>query len=128
MLDDRLATVIIEELRQTRIEFSAASDYFSQAVGQIKWNRRNTIIQYVLSTVLAVVMIAGGLFYWQEHHEQCLERNEIRSTIVESLDDHARAIGLALVAVTNAPPEKVEEYMASYRNQFHPPILELQDC
>ena len=112
---------LLEELARTR-------ESFDQAIKSIKWNRFNTIVQYVLISVI-VVMLAVGTNYWvAEKRASCERGNDLRRDIQNSLDKNAGAIGIALTIVTGAPDERLQEYIDAYNQQDKPAVLRLREC
>lgn len=127
-MKDELAEQLLNELVETRKSFSNATNSFSTAVNQIKWNRRNTVIQYALIAVVIIMICLGVAYYLDDRHAACQRGNDLRLSIMISLDHNAASIGAALGVVTGASPEKVNEYMDAYYRQPKPPGLELRDC
>lgn len=135
MITEGQLNSLIGEFSETRKSFDRATAQFGEAVHQIKWNRRNTKIQYVLIILMVIAYISGVLFYVQDQHdyredqtEACERGNEVREQIAVSLDAHAVAIGVALTAVSDAPQEKFDQYLEVYRQQPRPEALELREC
>lgn len=117
-----------EQVERILVELTATRKSFDAAINQIKWNRINTTIQYVLIAIVALMFGFGIRYYLDEKQATCERGNELRAKIVNSLDTNAAAIGIALVIVTDAPNEKFIEYMEAYGEQEKSPALELRDC
>lgn len=135
MITEEQLTQLIGEFSETRKSFDQATEKFGEAVHQIKWNRRNTKIQYALIVLVVIAYISGVLFYIQDQEDYrsdqraaCVRGNEIREQISVSLDSHATAIGVALTVVSEAPQEKFEQYLEIYRQQPKPEALVLREC
>jgi hypothetical protein len=120
MNDDQINS-LLEELVETR-------KMFEKVIGHIEWNRRNTIIQYVLIVVVVVMMLIGGIYYFDDKQRQCEAANATRANIAVSLDAHANNIGVALGTVVGASPGAVQEYYSAYVAQPRPEILEPRKC
>lgn len=120
-MNDEQVERILAELVTTRKSFDAA-------IGQIRWNRINTAIQYVLLALVVIMFSLGTRYYLDEKRATCERGNELRLSIVDSLDSNAAAIGLALVIVTDASEESFKEYMDAYNQQEPPPALGVRDC
>lgn len=120
-MNDEQVERLLTELSETRKSFDAA-------IGQIKWNRINTIIQYVLLAIVLVMIVLGVSYYLDEQRAACIRGNDLRTSIQNSLDSNAAAIGTALVIVADAPKEKFIEYMEAYAQQEKPPALKTREC
>jgi len=127
-MNDELAEKLLTELVETRKSFTTATESFNTATAQIKWNRINTVIQYVLIAVVAIMLGLGVTYYMDEKQAACERGNDLRVQIALSLDFNATAIGAALAVVSGASPETFDDYMDVYENQEKPPILELREC
>jgi Mn2+/Fe2+ NRAMP family transporter len=108
--------------------FTTATEAFNDATKHIKWNRINTIIQYVLISVVVLMLGAGAVYYTSEKKASCVRGNDLRLDITSSLDSNAAAIGFAIAIVSAAPDEKFKEYMEVYDDQPKPKVLELREC
>jgi len=120
-MKDEQVDQLLEELRATR-------ESFDRATSSIKWNRFNTIVQYVLIAFVMVIIGSGVIYYLHERKVACERGNDLRITVQGSLDNNAAAIGAALVIVTGASQERFQEYMDAYNQQEKPDILELREC
>lgn len=120
-MNDELVERLLDELSATRQSFDAAT-------AQIKWNRRNTIIQYILIAVVLIMLFGGLVYYLDDQKASCEHDNDLRISISNSLDSNAWAIGVALAVVSNASDETFREYMEVYGKQDKPQVLELRDC
>lgn len=120
-MNDEQTERLIEELSRTR-------ESFDEAIRQIKWNRINTVIQYIMLVVVVIILIFGASYYLDEKKASCERGNELRSDISNSLDTNARAVGAALVIVTGASPERFAEYVDAYNQQDKPEVLKLRSC
>lgn len=120
-MNEEQVDVLIAELVKTR-------ESFSEAIGHIKWNRRNTAFQYVLIVVLSLVIASNIFYYRNEQHRACERGNDLRLSITRSLDANALAIGIALSKVTDAPQSKLDEYLRVYNAQAKPEVLKLRKC
>ena len=127
-MKDEMAEQLLAELIATRKSFSDATNSFSTAIDQIKWNRRNTVIQYVLIAVVICMIGFGVAYYLDEKHAACERSNDLRLAVMISLDHNAASIGAALGIVTGASPDTVADYMQAYFDQPEPPGLELREC
>lgn len=123
---------LLDELESTRKTFEAAGKTFETAVKQIKWNKINTIIQYTMLVVVGFMLIFGFFYYLRDKKAACQRGNQTRTAIQVSLDNNARAIGIALVIVADVPQEEIpqilEEYMEVYLEQADPEILQHREC
>ena len=117
-----------DQIERLLAELTATRKSFDAAVTTIRWTRINTIIQYVLLSVVAGMIIFGVLYYLDDKQESCERGNELRVAIRDSLDSNAASIGIALSIVTDAPHERFEEYMEAYNQQEKPPALDLRNC
>ena len=127
-MNDELVERLLAELVETRKSFADATVSFNKATSQIKWNRVNTAIQYILIVAVVIIMAAMGIYYMDERKEACERGNTLRAQIAISLDYNAAAIGAALAAVTGASPETLQDYMDAYNSQEKPPVLHLREC
>lgn len=134
-MNDELVERLLEEVVETRKLFATATETFStatqsfnNATKHIKWNRRNTVIQYVLISVVVMMLCVGVVYYNSERKASCHRGNDLRLDISSSLDSNAAAIGVAIAIVSAAPEEKFEEYMDIYNEQEKPEVLELREC
>jgi hypothetical protein len=119
---------LLQELVSTRKSFDAATASFNAATRQIRWNRINTTIQYVLIFVVAVMFCFGVVYYLDQQRESCERGNALRTSIKDSLDSNAIAIGVALAVVSDAPEGKFQEYLNEYGKQEKPEALKLRNC
>jgi hypothetical protein len=120
-MNDELVEQLLSELSKTR-------ESFDSVVKTIRWTRFNTIVQYAL---LVMVLIMGGIgvaFYLDDKQEQCERDIKFRDAIADSVDSNAMAIGLALVEVSGASPDRFQDYVEAYQHQDQPEILELRSC
>ncbi len=117
-----------EQVEQLLVELGKTRQSFEKAIGQIKWNRINTFIQYGMLALLLVMVVCGIVYYLDDKQEACERGNEFRVAIQNSLDSNAASIGIALTIVTGASEERFLEYMEAYNQQEKPDILELRDC
>lgn len=128
MTDEQLER-FIQEMVKTRESFDTATETFSKAIKQIKWNRVNTIIQYVLIAIVLVMFGLGIRYYLEEKQASCERSNDFRVSVQSSMVSNARAIGVALAVVTGAPDSRFQEYMDAYNEaQDTPDILDLREC
>ena len=134
-MNDELVERLLEEVAATRKLFATATEAFTtattsfnDAARSINWNRRNTIIQYVLISIVVLMLAGGTIYYTSEKTAACERGNDLRLDITSSLDDNAAAIGFALAVVSDAPDEKFQEYMDVYNDQAKPEVLELREC
>jgi hypothetical protein len=134
-MNDELVERLLEEVVATRTLFATATEAFTdattsfnEATGHIKWNRTNTVIQYVLIVAVALIMALGFVYYKDDKRETCERGNDLRMSIQNSLDANAAAIGVALVIVADAPEGTFQEYMKAYQEQDKPEALKTREC
>lgn len=120
-MDEDLVEQLLQELRETR-------KTFEHAIVAIRWNKINTIVQYVLISVVVLMLVFGVLYYLDDKREACERGNATRASIQISLDAHAAAIGTALAIVTDAPDARLQEYLEAYADQADPEILKPRQC
>jgi hypothetical protein len=120
-MNDELVEQLLSELSKTR-------ESFDSVVKTIRWTRANTIIQYVLLTIVLIMGAVGVIYYADDKREQCERGNEFRVAISNSIDSNAAAIGLTLVEMTGSSPERFEEFLEVYQSQAKPEILEPREC
>jgi len=120
-VNDEQVERILTELTKTRESFEAA-------INQIRWNRINTAIQYVLLAVVVVMLGVGVKYYLDEKQLSCERGNDLRQDIQSSLDSNAASIGATLVIVTDAPEGIFQEYLDIYNQQNEPEVLRLRSC
>lgn len=112
---------LLDELGKTRTSFD-------EAIKQVKWNRINTIVQYVLIAIVIFMLGFGVIYYLNEKKMACVRGNELRVDIQESLDSNAASIGAALVVVAHASNEDFQKYLDVYNQQNKPEVLNLRSC
>lgn len=120
-MDDAQVEELLSELSKTR-------ESFEKAIGAIRWNKINTVIQYCLILVVAVMMGLGVVFYLDQRQEDCERGNETRAAISGSLDSNATAIGVALATVAGASADTFQEYLDVYNSQPKPEVLQPREC
>lgn len=127
--------VLLAELVETRKSFDeanrnflAANETFTRAVKAIGWNRRNSIIQYLLIFVVFSMLIGASVLYRSNQHAACVRSNDLRAAVVQADEDQAANIGIALSLVAGATPEQFDQYMEAYRAQPIPRALQARDC
>jgi hypothetical protein len=127
-MNDELAEKLLVELAETRQSFVTAAEAFDKAIKQIRWNRVNTAIQYLLLFVVIIMIGFAVDYYFDDKRESCERGNELRSSIVTYSEHEAARIGIALTVVTGASEDKFEEYMEAFRSQDVPEAFQLRDC
>jgi len=119
-MNDELLGELISELRETRKSFE-------DAIQSIKWNKRNTVIQYVLIVVVFFLGAIGVINYMNYKQQSCERGNELKIAVDHGQRENAFAIGAALAVVFNAPQERLDQYLAAYDEQ-RPERIELREC
>lgn len=112
---------LIDELSETRKSLDSA-------VKAIRWNKINTVIQYVLLFAVFLMGTIGVAYYFNDRRDQCDRDNNLRAAVNDSFDTQAGSIGIALSVVSNASPEKLQQYIEVYRNQPRPEALSQRSC
>jgi hypothetical protein len=127
-VDSARVDALLNELVHTRRAFEAASSVFDAAVSQIKWNKRNTIIQYFILMVLAVMIFLGGIYYLDDRQETCQVLNRSNSATLEALDENAIDIGIALATVSSASEDTFNQYLDLYHDENDHSGLTPREC
>lgn len=120
-MDDAQVELLLSELSETRKSFDAA-------IGAIRWNRINTIIQYILIVIVMVMSLLGVVYYLDQRREDCERDNSTRAAFEDSLDANAAAIGVALATVSGAEAAVFQEYLEVYAAQPKPEALQPRSC
>jgi predicted negative regulator of RcsB-dependent stress response len=119
-MNDELLGELISELKETRTSFN-------DAINSIKWNKRNTVIQYILIVVVFFLGALAFISYRNYQQQSCERSNELKIAVDTSSRENAFAIGAALAVVFNAPQERLDQYVAAYNDQ-RPQRIELREC
>lgn len=119
-MNDELLGELISELRDTRASFN-------DAINSIKWNKRNTVIQYILIVVVFFLGALALISYQNYQHQTCERSNDLKITVDNGMRENAFAIGAALAVVFNAPQERLDQYLAAYDEQ-RPERITLREC
>lgn len=112
---------LLSELKNTR-------NSFDKAVASVRWNRLNTAIMYALIFVILIMLVSGGLYYISERKADCRFLNSLRVEVNENSRTNARAIGIALAAVSGADDATLNEYIEAYNDARAHEQLHLRDC
>jgi len=109
-VNDELVNELLTELKETRKSFEGV-------IKSVKWNRRNTAIQYFLLVLVFFLGAIGTMNYFNYRQDACERSNNLRVTLQESMSQNAFAIGVALQSVFNAPEERLNQYLEAYNAQ-----------
>ena len=117
-----------EQVDQLLAELAQTRDAFSTAIGSVRWNKVNTIIQYCL---LAILLFIGGLVYKNyrdDQHAACVSANEFRVTIVNAQQVYVENVARALAKKLGGDEADVRDFMEIYSQQPLPEVLKLREC
>lgn len=120
-MNDEQVDKLIAELAATRKSLDAA-------VTTIRWNKVNTIIQYVLIVLVFIIGAVGIGYYFDQRHEDCVRGNETREAINKRVDASAAAVGVAIATLGDIPQETVDQYVELYRITVEPTVLQPRSC
>lgn len=117
-----------EQVDKLLVELALTRDSFNKSINSVRWNKINTIIQYVL---IAMVFVVGGLVYknyQNDQHTACVSSNLFRTTVVNAQQVYVENIARALAKKLNGTEQDVQEFMQIYSEEPIPKVLQLREC